>query len=454
MVHRVGSASGAGTASRKGNALHGNEDPADDRTPPRRTAIRPEGIAAEIRRRRAQQAQQTPSVPDRPRPGAAATTGQLPVARTRATGAGPTGTAPIPVVRVQPAAPAPQDTARRRLRVEPPAAPVQPMTRREALRTAPAAPQQRPAPQPPETRGPAAPPVPEVRAPRVGAAAPRPAAQPVRAPAPAPQPLRPPVPVRTRPASAPSTTASPSRPAARPSSPAPAPRPVVRTVPPPPVAPDVEPAVDRRRRPFRRVLATLAAFGLLGVFALPSIAGETAGAPPVSGVHLDDDLQQFHVGGDVRASGTQTDSMTGQMPVAAAPTWVVPLRGELRDGFGPRLQQPVAGVNLFHRGQDIGGGCGAAIHAAAAGTVESAGWWGTYGNWTLIDHGDGVETGYAHQARMLVRPGQRVAANQVIGYEGTTGASTGCHLHLEVHLNGVAVNPVPFFVAKGIPLGR
>ena len=247
------------------------------------------------------------------------------------------------------------------------------------------------------------------------------------------------------------------RPAPRPEhagrSTAPAPRPLAfRT--PPPAPPAVEPRVARRRRPIRVALALLAAVGMLSTYALPSIGAGTGGAPPVAGVHLDDDLQQFHVGDDVDAPSAQTDTMAGGDVPVVVPNWVVPLRGELRDGFGPRLAQPVAGVSLFHRGQDIGGGCGAPIHAAAAGTVVTSRWWGTYGNWTLIDHGNGVETGYAHQSRMIVAVGQHVNVGQVIGYEGSTGASTGCHLHLEVHLNGVAVNPVPFFRAKGIPLGQ
>ncbi|MFD1719923.1 peptidoglycan DD-metalloendopeptidase family protein [Amnibacterium endophyticum] len=228
-------------------------------------------------------------------------------------------------------------------------------------------------------------------------------------------------------------------------SPRPARRPVVVRSPPP--APEAPTA--RGRHPMRDVFAVLAALGLVAIHALPSLAA--AEAPPVAGIQQDGDVQQFSVG-DVDASGVTADGVSGDMPVVA-PSWVVPLHGELRDGFGPRLQQPVAGVSLFHRGQDIGGGCGAAIHAAAAGRVETTGWWGTYGNWTLIDHGNGIETGYAHQARIIVHPGQQVKVGQVIGYEGNTGASTGCHLHLEVHINGVAVNPVPFFRAKGIPLG-
>ena len=78
---------------------------------------------------------------------------------------------------------------------------------------------------------------------------------------------------------------------------------------------------------------------------------------------------------------------------------------------------------------------------------------GTYGNWILIDHGYGVAVGYAHESEILVSVGQHVSVGQVIGLVGQTGAATGCHRDLEVHLNGVAVNPVPFFAAKHISLG-
>jgi hypothetical protein len=95
----------------------------------------------------------------------------------------------------------------------------------------------------------------------------------------------------------------------------------------------------------------------------------------------------------------------------------------------------------LHAGSDIGAPGGAPIHAARAGKVVFAGWNNGYGNYTIIDHGSGVKTAYAHQSRFAVRSGAQVQAGQTIGYVGTTGASTGNHLHFEYMLNGQRLNP-------------
>ncbi len=135
--------------------------------------------------------------------------------------------------------------------------------------------------------------------------------------------------------------------------------------------------------------------------------------------------------------------------------WAHPVSGRLTDGFGPRPNRPVAGVNPFHRGTDLAASCDTPIYAATGGVVVEAGPYGTYGNWVLIDHGAGVSTGYAHLAGggTFVSAGQSVVAGQLIGAVGSTGASTGCHLHFEVRLGGTAVDAVPFMAARGIHLG-
>ncbi|MCI4658465.1 M23 family metallopeptidase [Cryobacterium zhongshanensis] len=133
--------------------------------------------------------------------------------------------------------------------------------------------------------------------------------------------------------------------------------------------------------------------------------------------------------------------------------WTRPVPGRVTDSFGPRPQQPVAGVNPFHYATDLSAGCSVPIYAASSGRVAYAGSMGSYGNWLLLEHGSGVQTGYAHTSRLLVSNGDSVQAGQVVALVGTTGASTGCHLHFEVRVDGARINPQSFMSARGAPLG-
>lgn len=140
---------------------------------------------------------------------------------------------------------------------------------------------------------------------------------------------------------------------------------------------------------------------------------------------------------------------TTATPKAATPDWVTPMPGaEITSCFGQRW-------GVLHAGIDLAADEGTPIHAAAAGTVLAAGWvYAGYGISVMIDHGGGVQTHYAHQSRTVVQPGQKVKAGQVIGYEGSTGDSTGPHLHFEVH-QGLwnQINPAPFLRSRGVNLG-
>jgi murein DD-endopeptidase MepM/ murein hydrolase activator NlpD len=120
-----------------------------------------------------------------------------------------------------------------------------------------------------------------------------------------------------------------------------------------------------------------------------------------------------------------------------------PTSGAIVSGFGYRTH-PVYGTTRFHAGVDIDGACGQPIFAAEDGTVLSAGYNSGYGNATVIDHGGGLSTLYAHQSSIGVSSGQKVGRGQQIGLVGTTGLSTGCHLHFEVRINGAPVDPVPY----------
>ncbi|NRD08913.1 M23 family metallopeptidase [Rathayibacter agropyri] len=137
--------------------------------------------------------------------------------------------------------------------------------------------------------------------------------------------------------------------------------------------------------------------------------------------------------------------------------WVRPAAGRISGTYGARDSISTGGGSSgsFHRGTDIAGGCGIPIFAAHSGTVTYAGPNGTYGNWVLIDHGSGISTGYAHimPGGIFVRVGDSVQAGEQIAAVGTTGASTGCHLHFETRVNGSAVDAQPFMATRGVTLG-
>lgn len=111
--------------------------------------------------------------------------------------------------------------------------------------------------------------------------------------------------------------------------------------------------------------------------------------------------------------------------------------------FGYRTD-PFHGGGAFHAGLDLTGHTGDAIHAAADGVVVRAGWWAGYGKVVVIDHGNGLETRYGHLSRFHVKEGDVIRQGQVIGGMGSTGRSTGTHLHFEVRVDGKALNPQPF----------
>ncbi len=134
--------------------------------------------------------------------------------------------------------------------------------------------------------------------------------------------------------------------------------------------------------------------------------------------------------------------------------WAVPAAGPITDGFGPRPSPGGIG-STYHEGIDIGAACNSPIYAAYGGTVQYAGPLGSYGNFVLVDHGTGVQTGYAHirDGGILVGIGQHVSAGQPIARVGTTGASTGCHLHFEVRIGGTKIDGIPFMRERQAPLG-
>lgn len=137
--------------------------------------------------------------------------------------------------------------------------------------------------------------------------------------------------------------------------------------------------------------------------------------------------------------------------------WARPVGGYISSQYGWRIN-PVTHSRQFHTGVDLAGmGCGATIYAAHSGVVTYAGWYGSWGYYVEVNHGDGTGTGYAHiqAGQIAVHIGQQVSPGQPIARVGSTGQSTGCHLHYIVRVNGNRdiTNPVPFMRNQGITLG-
>ncbi len=145
----------------------------------------------------------------------------------------------------------------------------------------------------------------------------------------------------------------------------------------------------------------------------------------------------------IRAAEARSSSTPSHgSPSVSSSGLIWPVSGPITSPYGPRCLPN--GDCSFHPGVDIGVPSGTPIHAAAAGTVISAGWLGGYGNLVVIDHGNGLATAYAHQSSIAVGNGASVSQGQVIGYSGCTGYCFGPHLHFEVRVNGEPVNPLSY----------
>lgn len=123
--------------------------------------------------------------------------------------------------------------------------------------------------------------------------------------------------------------------------------------------------------------------------------------------------------------------------------FVFPANANISSGFGNRVH-PILGYSRFHGGVDFAASYGSTIRAADSGRVIFSGWYGGYGQAVIIDHGGGLSTLYAHSSRLFVSEGQSVQQGQAIAAVGSTGLSTGPHLHFEVRQNGNPVNPAGY----------
>lgn len=138
--------------------------------------------------------------------------------------------------------------------------------------------------------------------------------------------------------------------------------------------------------------------------------------------------------------------------MSARSTYSNPAPGRLSSPFNPSRTHPITGKVQPHNGADVAAELGTPVRAAHAGTVRTGYEEHGGGHWVIVTSGD-VETRYLHLSRRDVTPGQTVQAGQQLGLMGTSGASTGVHLHFEVRVKGVPTDPVPWLTARGVTFG-
>jgi murein DD-endopeptidase MepM/ murein hydrolase activator NlpD len=140
--------------------------------------------------------------------------------------------------------------------------------------------------------------------------------------------------------------------------------------------------------------------------------------------------------------GRASTLLASYTPPKPSDSFVWPLSGRLTSYYGRRNIS--VGGNTFHAGLDIAAKTGTPITASRPGTVTKASWGGSYGYVVFVDHGDGSQSRYAHQSQLNVRVGHYVNQGDIVGFVGSTGASTGPHLHFEIRFNGRSVDPLGY----------
>ncbi len=151
--------------------------------------------------------------------------------------------------------------------------------------------------------------------------------------------------------------------------------------------------------------------------------------------------QARELGAQTGTAVRNSDSVFPEQPSSKGFIW--PVHARITSPFGWRFH-PVLGYSRMHTGIDLGVGSGTPVHAAKSGKVIIAGWMGGYGNVVVIDHGGGMSTLYGHNSRLDVSVGQTIEQGQVISHSGSTGLSTGPHLHFEIRVDGNPQDPKKF----------
>lgn len=206
----------------------------------------------------------------------------------------------------------------------------------------------------------------------------------------------------------------------------------------------------------RSMIGAFAALASLGL-ATPALANSSATAADIAAPLREAQAAKAGVrGGDEEFrrlfaswNGTSVASVPSRPRTVSIPSRM-PLEGAaLTSGFGMRIH-PVLGGRRGHKGIDLSSPIGTPIYATADAVVTRADWFSSYGLFISLDHGASLETRYGHLSRLNVAEGQAVKKGDLIGYVGTTGRSTGPHLHYEVRVAGAAVNPIPYMQADEV----
>ena len=195
------------------------------------------------------------------------------------------------------------------------------------------------------------------------------------------------------------------------------------------------------------VLALMAGFGIA---AAPAHAQETNAAAAVGAIDMSKVTAPAQAGDDAQfqqlfAKGDELDRTTPAAARVSVPSRMPLDDTRLTSDYGMRTH-PVLGGRRSHKGVDLSAPTGTPIYATADGYISKAEWFSSYGKYVSIEHGANLQTRFAHMSDIAVTAGSRVKKGDVIGYVGSTGRSTGPHLHYEVRIAGKAVNPVPYMV--------